>query len=143
MHVYDFDGDGDADVLSSSAHAFGIWWHEQTAPGEFTTHLIDESFSQTHANVLADINGDGLPDFVTGMRYWAHGGNDPGEDQPPVLFWYELSRKDGRPVWTRHLIDDNSGVGTQFDVADINGDGLLDVVTSNKRGTFVFEQFRE
>jgi len=92
MYVYDFDGDGDNDVLSSSAHNFGIWWHEQLEGGKWKTHTIDKSFSQTHALVLADINGDGLPDFVTGKRWWAHGGRDPGGDQPAVFYWYELKR---------------------------------------------------
>jgi hypothetical protein len=45
--------------------------------------------------------------------------------------------------WTRHEIDDDSGVGTQFQVIDVNGDGLLDVVTSNKKGVFLFEQVRD
>ncbi|QDT33541.1 PVC-type heme-binding CxxCH protein [Thalassoglobus polymorphus] len=153
MYVYDFDGDGDNDVLTSSAHRYGIWWHEQkrvetAGEGkpkgvEWETHLISEDFSQTHALMLADINGDGLPDFVTGKRHWAHGGKDPGGNEPAVVFWYELKRENGKPVWTRHQIDDNSGIGTQFDVADINGDGLLDIATSNKKGTFVFIQQRE
>ena len=143
MHVYDYDGDGDADVLSSSPHAFGIWWHEQVAPNKWKTHEIDNSFSQTHGLCLADINGDGLPDFVTGKRWWAHGGRDPGGDQPAVMVWFELSRENGRPVWTPHQFDHNSGVGTQFEVADVDGDGLLDVVTSNKRGVFYFRQVRE
>lgn len=138
MYVYDFDGDGDNDVLSASAHQFGIWWHENKGDEQWETHTIDESFSQTHAVVLADINGDGLPDFVTGKRYWAHGSKDPGGTDPAVLYWYELQRADGKPVWTKHQIDDNSGVGTQFEVADINGDGLLDIATSNKKGTFLF-----
>jgi len=142
MHVYDFDGDGDADVLSSSAHRFGIWWHEQTPEG-WKTHTIDESFSQTHAVCLADINGDGLPDFVTGKRWWAHMGHDPGAEQPAVVVWFELTRQDGRPRWIRHQIDDNSGVGIQFEVADVNGDGLLDVVTSNKKGVYYFQQERK
>ena len=142
MHVYDFDGDGDNDVLSTSAHRFGVWWHEQTPDG-FTTHTIDDTLSQTHAVCLVDINGDGLKDFVTGKRWWAHMGKDPGSDQPALVVWYELSRKDGRPQWTRHQIDDDSGVGTQFEVADVNGDGLLDVVTSNKKGVYYFEQSRD
>jgi hypothetical protein len=142
MHVYDYDGDGDQDVLSSSAHAYGIWWHEQTAAG-WQTHEIDTSFSQTHAMCLADINADGLPDFVTGKRWWAHGPNgDPGRDEPAVLFWFELRREAGRPVWIPHEIDHDSGMGTQFEVADVNADGLLDVVTSNKKGVFYFEQAR-
>lgn len=142
MIVYDFDGDGDSDVLSSSAHAFGIWWHEQEPDG-WTTHTIADDFSQTHAVCLADIDGDGLMDFVTGKRWWAHGGRDPGADMPALLCWFRLSREDGKPVWTRHLIDDQSGVGTQFQVADVNGDGLFDVAVANKKGVFLFEQVRQ
>ena len=55
MLVYDFSGDGKADVLSTSAHRYGVWWHEQLAEG-WKTHLIDKSVSQTHAVVAADIN---------------------------------------------------------------------------------------
>jgi hypothetical protein len=82
---------------------------------------------------------------VTGKRWWSHAGGGPGGDQPAVLYWHELSRKDGKPVWTRHEIDpeQKSGVGTAFEVADMNADGLLDVIISNKRGSFYFEQVRE
>lgn len=143
MYVDDLDGDGDNDVLSSAAHALGIWWHERTTDG-WQTHLIDNTFSQTHAMCHADINGDGLMDFVTGKRYWAHGPKgdiNPGD--PAVMCWFELSRKDGKPTWTRRQFDDDSGIGTQFEVADVNGDGLLDVVTANKKGANYFQQFRQ
>ena len=142
MIVYDFDGDGDNDVLSSSAHRFGIWWHEQTPDG-WKTHEIDNDISQTHAVWLADVNGDGLPDFVTGKRWWAHGGKDPGADLPAMLVWFELQREAGRPKWTLHPIDYDSGVGTQFEVADVDGDRLPDVVTSNKKGVYYFQQTRK
>jgi len=140
--MYDFDGDGDQDVLSASAHRRGIWWHEQTEPGKWATHEVDSSIAQTHAMVLADMNGDGLPDFATGKRFYAHNGRDPGEDEPPVLTWYELSRANGKPRWTPRQIDHDSGVGTQFEVVDMNGDGLLDVIIGNKKGVFYFEQRR-
>jgi hypothetical protein len=144
MHVFDFDGDGDGDVLSTAAHRVGMWWHEQLGDGKWQTHLINDSFTQTHALCLADINGDGLPDFVTGKRWWAHGPKgDINPDHPAVLFWFELKREGGRPKWIPHQIDHDSGVGTQFEVADVNGDGLLDVVTSNKKGVCYFEQARK
>lgn len=165
MYVYDFDGDGDNDVLSASPHDYGIWWHEQEGSGTktegqgpgangqqnsiasqlptFKTHEIDKTFSETHAVVLADINGDGLPDFVTGKRWWSHGGHGPGGGEPAVLYWFELKRENGTASWVRHTIDEDSGVGTAFEVADINNDGLLDFAISNKKGTFVFEQERK
>jgi hypothetical protein len=142
IYVYDFDGDGDGDVLTTSPHAYGIWWHEQVAPHQWKTHEIDRSFSQTHSVMLADLNGDGLADFVTGKRWWAHAKGDPGVDEPAVICWFELRRENGRPLWIRHQFDHDSGVGTQFEIADVDGDGYLDVVTSNKKGVFFFRQAR-
>jgi hypothetical protein len=143
MHVYDVDDDGDMDIISSSAHDYGIWWHEQRRPADgnvtWTRHVIDSTFSQSHALCLVDMNGDRLPDLVTGKRYYAHNGRDPGAREPAVLCWFEFSRKNGKPLWTPHQIDDDSGVGTQFVVQDITGDQRPDIVTSNKKGTFVFE----
>ena len=139
MNVLDADGDGDADILSSSAHGYGIWWTEQT-PAGWVMHEIDKAVSQTHALHLADLNRDGLLDFVTGKRFWAHVQGDPGVDEPAVLCWFELQRRAGKPVWTKHLVDDNSGVGLHFQIVDVNLDGRLDLVTSNKKGVHLFVQ---
>jgi hypothetical protein len=140
----DFDGDGDADVLSSSAHAYGIWWHEQMKADGKTTwkrHLIYKEFSQTHALILADMNGDGRMDFVTGKRYFAHNGKDPGGKEPVVLYWFERTGPEkGAPKFIPHKIEGGTGVGTQFEVVDMNGDKRLDIVISNKKGVHVFMQ---
>lgn len=145
MLTYDFDKDGDTDVLASSAHAYGVWWYEQVFDKDkvssFITHTIDSSYSETHSIVLEDVNRDGLPDFITGKRFFSHQGRGPGGMEPAVLYWYELLR-DGRqkPVWVRHLIDETSGVGIQFVAEDLNKDGKLDFVVGNKNGIFYFEQ---
>lgn len=144
MYADDLDGDGDQDVISSSAHQLGIWWHEQSVEGGksvWTTHLISDEYTQTHGLVHIDINGDGNLDLVTGKRYFAHMGSDPGEYDAAVLYWYEFQPGEN-PSWIPHQIDDNSGVGVHLVVEDITGDGLLDVIISNKKGVFVFEQQR-
>ena len=142
--IRDFDGDGDADVLSSSAHGYGIWWHEQIKADGKTTwkrHEIYKEFSQTHAIILADMNGDGRMDFVTGKRYFAHNGRDPGGKEPVVLYWFERTGPaKGAPKFIPHKIEGGTGVGTQFEVVDMNGDKRLDIVVSNKKGVHVFMQ---
>jgi hypothetical protein len=152
------DGDGKTDVISSSAHNYGIWWHRQvppvTAPGAANPpteptfqrrDLFPRIFSQTHALHCQDINGDGFKDLVTGKRWWAHGPRgDADPNNPPVLFWFEAKKAaDGMTQFIPHQIDADSGIGTQFAVTDINGDKLLDVVVANKKGVFVFEQVRK
>jgi hypothetical protein len=139
--VYDVDDDGDSDVITSSAHRYGIWWFEQTDDAKFKQHVISEKYSQPHAIILADIDRDGVKDLVTGKRHFAHQGKDPGGHDPAMLYWFELRRPEsGGPEFVLHEIDDDSGVGTQFEVVDMNADGRLDIVTSNKKGVYVFLQ---
>lgn len=145
MLSYDFDGDGDTDVVSSSAHEYGVWWYEQVFDKDknssFITHTIDSTFSESHSLVLQDVNNDGLPDLITGKRFFSHQGRGPGGMEPAHVYWFELL-KDGKnkPVWIKHLIDDNSGVGIQFVAEDMNKDGRLDFVVGNKNGVYYFEQ---
>jgi FG-GAP-like repeat len=146
MIAYDLNHDGKADVIDSSAHQYGMWWFEQGEVKDgspvFTKHdLFPDLVSETHALIAADINGDGLKDLVTGKRFWSHGKNEVGSDKPARLYWFEASRgPDGKIAFTPREIDDQSGIGTQFVVADSNGDGRLDIVTANKKGVFLFEQ---
>ena len=146
MHTLDINGDGRADVLASSAHGFGIWWYEQGPDGEQFQQrtLFADLVSQTHGLNVADINSDGLPDFVTGKRWWAHGpGGDPGSDQPAVIYWFEaVQRENGSLEFIPRLIDAASGIATQFEVGNVNNDELLDIAVSSKSGVFVFEQSR-
>jgi len=146
MFVFDVDGDGDEDIISSSAHNYGIWWHEQkkdSAGNTFwQTHVISKLFSQSHALVMTDINGDNRPDLITGKRYRAHNDGDPGAFDLEVLYWFEFI-PGKNPQWIPHLIDDNSGIGLSFVVEDINNDKLPDIVSSNKKDVFFFEQVRK
>ncbi len=153
MVVFDVDGDGRNDVVTSyDAHGYGLGWFRQQADGSFVERRIlggpeDENpagvcFSQLHALAAADVDGDGLTDLVTGKRRWAHGpGGDAEPNAPPVLYWFRLRRDDaGNATFEPVLIDDDSGVGTQVTVADLDGDGRLDIAVANKRGVFAFRQ---
>lgn len=145
MHVQDVNGDGLKDVISSSAHRYGIWWHEQTKDDEgkvaWKQHEISKAFSQSHSSSLVDINEDGRMDLVVGKRFFAHNDtdHDPGAHDPAVLYWFEYTPGD-EPFFEPHEIDSDSGSGLNIVSEDITKDGKVDIVVSNKKGVFVFEQ---
>lgn len=153
MYVYDVNGDGRVDVVAGlRGHGYGLAWFEQTRTGEWIRHQIMGSpedaaeepiaaFSELHAIALADIDGDGLKDIVTGKRWYSHGDlyREEGFQAPPVLYWFKLQRTAGKATFVPHYIHDNSGIGTDMAVGDVTGDGRPDIVTSARHGTFVFE----
>lgn len=147
MFAYDVDGDGDNDVITSlAAHEFGLSWHEQTPQG-FKEHLImgeraSQSrygvlFSELHSVQLADMDGDGLQDIVTGKTYWSHHKKSPLWDAGAVVYWFKLVRgKDGID-WLPMKADGESGIGRQLIIKDVNGDKLPDVLAGGMVGAHV------
>ncbi len=158
MAVYDVNGDKLADVVTAlQAHGFGIAWFEQKrdAAGKisFVEHMIADdysaknaggvTFSEPHGSTSADVDGDGIPDFIVGKRYWSHheGFLDPDPYGPPVLYAYLTRRNPKAPggaEFVPELIHNESGAGSQILAADLNKDGSVDIVTSGTRGAFVF-----
>jgi hypothetical protein len=141
MYVRDLNHDGRNDIIMGMGHDYGLFWWEQKAPTAegrtvWEKHLIDDSFSQPHTLHLADIDGDGAEDLITGKRVYAHNGRDPGGEEPPVLYYYTWNKK--KLKFTRHTIDEGSaGTGLQIQTADLNGDGRLDIAVAGKSGTYV------
>jgi len=154
MIVTDVDGDGLADVLTSlDAHRFGLSWFQQRrgANGErtFLEHrILDDkpensvgglALGQMHALVLGQQVADGRPILYTGKRYWAHGPKGDANPQAAPLVIGLTWAKDaaGAIAFTPRVLDEDSGIGTQFVVADLNGDGRAEIVTANKKGVHI------
>ncbi len=141
--VLDVNRDGRNDLIWGKAHGYGLHWWEQGPPkadGSTTwhEHLIDDSWSQPHTMVWADIDGDGAAELITGKRVRGHCGGDPGGKEPAVLFYYEWDQKAGK--FHRHTIageGENIGTGMQIRVVDLNADGRLDIAVPGKSGTYV------
>jgi hypothetical protein len=135
--VHDVNGDGRPDLIYGAGHDYGVFWLENKTTN-WTTHLIDNSWSQAHPMTMADLDGDGKPDIVTGKRYFAHEA-DPGAYEPLGIYWYRMGN-DGQFI--KHVIDygTRAGGGIQIVVADMDGDGKPDLVAPGKTGLFLFEQ---
>ncbi|MCM8536092.1 MAG: DUF1080 domain-containing protein [Lentisphaeraceae bacterium] len=150
--VYDVDADGKNDVIASNcAHGYGLnWFKNNDNSSSFTKVPImgnspadnkyGVNFSQLHALSIQDMDNDGLKDIVTGKRYWAHGPKGDVEPMAPaVLYWFKLVRKKDGVTFVPKMIDNDSGVGTQVTVGDIDGDDKKDVIVGNKKGVFLLK----
>jgi hypothetical protein len=140
---YDVNGDGRTDLIVGQGHAYGLYWWEQGGPREhptWTKHVIDESFSQSHALLLTKIDGE--MQLITGKRYRGHSGNDPGSYDPVVVYAYTLDRKTA--TFTRHTLSMNgtASAGTQFVAIDLDKDGDIDLASAGKLGVHLFENLR-
>ncbi|MGH7142834.1 MAG: FG-GAP repeat domain-containing protein [Planctomycetota bacterium] len=138
----DLNGDGKNELIVGQAHAYGLDWWEPPAPGAsaWRKHAIDPSNSQYHDLIWADIDGDGQPELITGKRYRAHCGRDPGEYDPVGMYYFKWTGEN----FVKQIIDYGptgvgKGAGIHFQVVDLDGDGRVDVVAPGKDGLVWFK----
>jgi hypothetical protein len=156
--IYDVNGDGLNDVVTAlEAHGFGLAWFEQKRAGNgdisFVRHMVMDDyntqnagnavFSELHGSAVADVDGDGIPDFIVGKRQFSHKDDylDPDVYGPPYLYWYKTVRDAGAPGGARlvpELIHNSSGAGDNLLATDLNADGIVDIVAATKRGLYIF-----
>lgn len=143
--VTDLTGDGLNDLIFGMGHNYGLFWMEQKRDGEgqisFAKHPIDPYHAQYHAMEWVDLDGDGKNELVTGKRFRAHNGKDPGELDEIGLYYFKWDGK----AFVKNIIaygplGVGKGTGINFAVTDLNGDGKVDISVAGKDGLAVFWQ---
>lgn len=159
----DVDGDRLTDILWGMGHGFGLQWLKQSTDGAgkrtWTRLNIDDTFSQVHTLLIANIDGQGEPELITGKRVYAHE-VEPGATDAPVVFAYHYDRaankwvkqtifrgdpapnapKDAKDRWAlKDFPRGSAGTGLQMSAIDIDKDGDLDLVCPGKSGLYLFE----
>ena len=130
----DLDGDGDVDVVmalrgsdaSSAAGQCQIVWYENDgspASGPWAKHVIAADFPMAFEAVAGDIDGDGQIEVVA--TAW-------GEDGRLALFKH---RGDPKGPWDMQVLKQNWPNVTQVILADLTGNGRLDIAACAERGS--------
>ena len=136
----DMDGDGDLDVTGAydvpesqaggeGDQAIGIGWWENPGDGSGNWSRHDVGTSRFRADKVlgGDLNGDGRPDLVvTEERY-------PGKNPDASMYWFEAPADPTEGGWESHQIVEQYSMNN-LDVADMDQDGDMDIVTGEHKG---------
>ncbi len=143
--ILDLNDDGRNDLVWGDGHNYGLYWHEQLEPQSdgattWRQRLIDKKFSQAHALAWEDVDNDGQPELITGKRYYAHSGRDPGANDEITIQYYDWNPEIG--TWAKHLISQapagkGPGIGLQIRVHDLDDNGWKDIIVPGKSGTHI------
>lgn len=76
--------------------------------------VIDDTLVDGHTLLTADLNGDGRDEIIAGYR---------GEGRSVNVYWFDTKTK----KWMKQVLDNGGIAAAACAVADLNGDGKLDV----------------
>jgi len=141
--VEDVNDDGKKDLIVGQAHDYGLDWYEQKidAAGKrnWIKHPIDPFHSQFHTMEWTDIDNDGKMELITGKRYRAHNGGDPGSNDLPGLYYFKWNGESfSKNVISYGPLGEGKGAGLFFSIADLHNTGRKDIIVAGKDGLYVF-----
>jgi VCBS repeat protein len=130
IELVDLDGDGDMDILYTNGDNMdlptmiprpfhGVQWLENKGNLKFVWHDI-RRFYGAYCAVAADLNNDGKLDIIATSMF-----NDWTDPRRASLMWLE---NDGEQHFTAHTIARDPIHLISAAVADLDGDGWLDIV---------------
>ncbi|MBL8942819.1 MAG: VCBS repeat-containing protein, partial [Myxococcales bacterium] len=127
-------GPSDATVFARDPH--GVWQASQVAASK-TPPVGKDPIAERHRIYLTDLDGDGIADVLvareSGYVWWRRMGAEPGdgwEEQPPIEHDGDEERGPGPVLFdaTRDLAPEGTPRTEAIVLADMTGDGLLDIV---------------
>lgn len=142
--LVDVNKDGLKDIIVGQAHGYGLDWYEQNADQKtkkrnWIKHPIDPNNSQFHTMEWTDLDGDGEMELVTGKRYRAHNGHDPGGNDPVGIYYYKWNGESfSKQIISYGIFGEGKGTGIYFGVYDLTGSGRKDIIVAGKDGLYIF-----
>lgn len=142
--VADVNKDGLSDAIVGQAHGYGLDWYEQKVDGKtkkrsWTKHPIDPYNSQFHTMEWADMDGDGEMELITGKRYRAHNGHDPGGNDPVGIYYYKWNGESfSKQIISYGTFGEGKGTGLYIILYDLKGSGKKDIIVAGKDGLYIF-----
>lgn len=119
VHLTDMDNDGDCDILAAGNIANMICWWENEQDSFWTPHVIANNLTGVQSVVAYDFNQDGYPDVVGGKMVQGLG---------EVNLW--VSQYQDSLVFEKITLDTQLEGTHWFEISDINGDGMMDILTA-------------
>ncbi|HVT73718.1 MAG TPA: VCBS repeat-containing protein [Lacunisphaera sp.] len=116
----DLDRDGLMDLVFTESRQNKLFWLHQTAPGKFEEVLLADNLRAPVHVDAADLDGDGDIDLVVASMGVIFPDNDK-------IGSVTILENDGHQHFTPHVILENTSRVTDVRVADLNGDGKLDL----------------